>query len=457
MGAAWVYTRSGGAWTQQGSKLVGSGNTGAADQGSSVSLSADGNTAIVGGSNDNSGVGAAWVYTRSGGIWVQQGPKLVGTGGVGSLVYQGSSVSLSADGNTAIVGGPADNGDHGAAWVYTRSAGAWAQQGLKLVGTGIVGSEANQGSSVSLSADGNTAMVGGFSDNTELGAAWVYTRSSGAWAQQGLKLVGTGVVGGVPRQGTSVSLSADGSTGIVGGDVDNSNQGAAWVYIVAQPPSITSFSPASGAPGTLVTINGANLSNPTVFSIGSQSPILVSNTGSVIVAMVMPGAATGVVSIITTGGTASGSSNFIVTATKFPSAQQGAKLAGTGGVGTPQQGYAVSLSADGNTAIAGGYADNGGTGAAWVYTRTGGVWTQQAKLVGAGTGSPEVSWQGYSVSLSADGNTAIVGGPQDNGNLGAAWVYVRSGGVWTQQGAKLVGIGSLGGGARVPNRAVLYP
>ena len=49
-------------------------------QGSSVALSADSNTAIVGGTGDHCGVGAAWVYTRSGGVWTQQGAKLVGTG-----------------------------------------------------------------------------------------------------------------------------------------------------------------------------------------------------------------------------------------------------------------------------------------------------------------------------------------------------------------------------------------
>jgi hypothetical protein len=65
VGAAWVFTRSGGVWTQQGSKLVGSGAVGAAEQGSSVALSADGNTAIVGGSGDNSYTGAAWVFVQS--------------------------------------------------------------------------------------------------------------------------------------------------------------------------------------------------------------------------------------------------------------------------------------------------------------------------------------------------------------------------------------------------------
>jgi FG-GAP repeat len=123
-------------FTQQGPKLVGTGAVGNANQGWSVGVSADGNTAIVGGpwDNVNGGAGAAWVFTRSGGVWTQQGSKLVGTDGIGAL--QGYSVALSGDGNTAIVGGPWDNDTAGAAWVFTRSNGVWIQQGSKMVGTG---------------------------------------------------------------------------------------------------------------------------------------------------------------------------------------------------------------------------------------------------------------------------------------------------------------------------------
>ena len=155
-------------FSQQGPKLVGTGAIGAAEQGFSVALSADGDTAIVGGlaDNDVNGPGAAWVYTRNGGVWTQQGSKLLGTGAVGSA-RQGKSVALSADGNTAIVGGNGDNSDTGAAWVYTRNGGVWTQQGSKLVGTGAIGA-AEQGFSVALSADGNTAMVGGPSSLSDL-------------------------------------------------------------------------------------------------------------------------------------------------------------------------------------------------------------------------------------------------------------------------------------------------
>ena len=93
-----------------------------------VSLSADGNTALVGGWKDDSTKGAAWVFTRSGGVWSQQGPKLTGGGESGEAGF-GTSVALSADGNTALIGGPGDNGRQGAAWVFTRSGSTWTQQG----------------------------------------------------------------------------------------------------------------------------------------------------------------------------------------------------------------------------------------------------------------------------------------------------------------------------------------
>jgi hypothetical protein len=67
----------------------------------------------------NSATGAGWVYTRSGGVWTQQGSKLVGTGAVGGA-GQGYSVALSDDGNTAILGGPNDNSNTGAAWVFVQ-------------------------------------------------------------------------------------------------------------------------------------------------------------------------------------------------------------------------------------------------------------------------------------------------------------------------------------------------
>jgi hypothetical protein len=216
-----------GQFSQQGPKLVA---TQGGQQGASVSLSADGNTALIGG---DAGGGAAWPWTRSGGVWSQQGTALIGSFGVlQPCQNQGASVSLSADGNTAIIGSPNDicfgPPQPGAAWIWTRSGGVWSQQGTELIGSGATGNAA-QGRSVCLSADANTAIVGGYRDNGNTGAAWIWTRSGGVWIQQGPKLVGSGG-SFAPRQGRSVSLSADGNTAIVGGYKDSSNSGAAWIW-----------------------------------------------------------------------------------------------------------------------------------------------------------------------------------------------------------------------------------
>ena len=351
---------------QQGQKLVGTGAVSGAhgaNQGTSVALSADGNTALVGGASDNSGAGAAWVFTRSDGVWSQQGPKLVGTGAINGPYSpaQGASVALSGDGATALVGGPNDNHGVGAVWVFTRSDGVWSQQGAKLVGAGAIGGGQHQGQSVALSADGDTALVGGPADNYGRGAVWVFVRSSGVWTQQGSKLVGTGATGPA-FQGASVALSADGDTALVGGPTDN---------------------PAGTTPG--------------------------------------PGAI------------------WVFTRSGGVWSQQGLKLVGTGATGNVHQGQTVALAGDGGTALVGGQNDSSNAGAAWVFTRSGGAWTQQgAKLVG--TGGLNYAEQGQSVALSSDGNTALVGAHWGD----AVWVFARSDGGWSQQGSKLVGTGAIG-------------
>jgi hypothetical protein len=226
-GAAWVFTRSGSTWTQQGSKLTGSGESGEGEFGSSVALASEGNTALIGGSQDNGEIGAAWVFTRSGSTWTQQGSKLTGSGESEAGEF-GTSVALSSEGNTALIGGPSDNASVGAAWVFTRSGSTWTQQGSKLTGSGESG-EGEFGANVALSSDGNTALIGGSSDNSHVGAAWVFTRSGSTWSQQGSKLTGSGESGSA-RFGSSVALASEGNTALIGGPRDSSSKGAAWVF-----------------------------------------------------------------------------------------------------------------------------------------------------------------------------------------------------------------------------------
>jgi hypothetical protein len=314
---------------------------------------------------------------------------------------------LSADGNTALIGGPFDNGRVGAAWVFTRSGSTWTQQGAKLVGSGYTGTPW-QGSSVALSADGNTALIGGPLDNGRVGAAWVFTRSGSTWTQQGAKLVGSGYIG-TPLQGSYVALSADGSTALIGGPADDHLVGATWVFTNS---------------GSTWTQQGAKLvgSGYVDRSWQGASLALSADGNTALIAGPVDDHLVGAAWVFTRAGSTW--------------TQQGAKLVGSPHTSHPLEANMVALSADGNTALIAGPYENGFVGANWVFARSGSTWTQGAELVGSGyTGYPD---EGSSVALSADGNTALIGGIGDNGFVGAAWVFARSGSTWTQ-GAELVG------------------
>jgi hypothetical protein len=338
-GAAWIYVRSGTSWTQQ-AKLVGSGAVGAAKQGTGVAISANGNTAVVGGPDDNGKAGAVWVFTRSGTTWTQQGNKLVGSDAVGAA-QQGINVAISGDGNTIASGGFVDDGYKGAAWAFARYGSSWAQVGEKITGNDYTGA-ARQGASLALSGNGTRLIMGGYQDNNRQGAVWTFGSDGCVWTQLGPKLVGTG---GTTQawQGYSVSLSADGNTVVVGGNSDDNLAGAAWVYTYA---------------------------------------------GSAWV--------------------------------------QQARLVGTQASGAAKQGNSVSLSADASVITVGGSGDDSNKGAVWVYRKNGSNWTQQGAKV-KGNSAVGSAKQGTSVSVSANGTTAIIGGPSDNTNKGSFWVYVPAG------------------------------
>jgi FG-GAP repeat len=419
-GGAWVFIRSGSTWAQQGGKLVGTGHVGEGEFahvgegefGTSVALSADGNTALIGGPGDNEKVGAAWVFTRSGSGWTQQGEKLTGADETGDGKF-GGSVALSADGNTALIGGSLDNDGQGAVWAFTRSSSTWTQQGAKLTGTGEV-EGGRFGSSVTLSADGNTALIGGWGDNSSQGAAWAFTRSSSTWTQQGAKLTGAGEVG-EGEFGRSVALSADGNTALIGAPRDNGDVGAAWAFARS---------------GSTWAQQGAKLTGTGEGGEGEfgRSVALSSDGNTALVGVPEDDGALGGTWVLTrSGGVWS---------------QQGSKLTG-GEEDNSEFGVLVALSADGNTALVGGWNDDGRKGAAWVFTRSGGVWSQQGpKLVGAGVSAGDGF--GTSVALSADGDTALIGAPGADFQEGAAWVFTRSGSTWAQQGPKLTGTGETG-------------
>ncbi|HEX5224379.1 MAG TPA: FG-GAP repeat protein [Solirubrobacteraceae bacterium] len=283
-GAAWTFTRTGAKWSQLGSKLTATaaGEEGPGLFGRGVALSSDGTTALIGASNDAHGTGAAWAYSRGASGWEQQGPKLTGAGESGGGQF-GEAVALSGDGSRALVGGPNDAGEAGAAWAFARTGGIWAPDGEKLLGGEQVAPSAF-GYSVALSADGATALVGGFTDGSRRGAAWAFSHETGLWEQDGPKLTPPEEPS-PDRFGVSVSLSSDGSTALVGAYTDEGERGAAWPFVRtagAEPPEVPAGPTSSTAASTVApTGAGAPVARLGVLASTEVSAPVLAKTGNV--------------------------------------------------------------------------------------------------------------------------------------------------------------------------------
>jgi hypothetical protein len=345
-GAAWVYTREGSAWTQQSEKLTDGEVTGGSLPetvafGASVAISADGNTALVGGPGDTAGRGAVWVFAREGSTWTQQGEKVIGgeEEGAGEL---GRSVALSADGATALAGGPLDAKGVGAAWALAREGATWAQQGAKLAGVHEAG-HGQFGGSVALSGEGDTALIGARADHSFLatGAAWVFVRTDSSWAQQGEKLTGAGATASA-EFASSVALSDDGETALIGGVSNEAGIGAAWAFThegstwTQQGEKLTS---------------GETASPPANF--GSAVALSANGTKALIGA---------------SGDTSEAGAAWVFASEGAGWVRQGAKLTGGGETGAAAFGASVALSDGAHVALIGGPRDGLGAGAVWAFS-----------------------------------------------------------------------------------------
>ena len=199
--------------------------------GSSVSISSDGLTAIVGawGDDDNgSSSGSAYIFKYANGEWTET--KLTADDGASDDNF-GRFLSITGDGLTAIVGAFKDDSNKGSAYIFEYANGSWTQTKL-LASDGASGDYF--GSSVSISSDGLTAIVGAYSDvenGSRSGSAYIFKYANGVWSQTEELLASDGAT--YDNFGYSVSISSDGLTIIVGAysDVENgSRSGSAYIY-----------------------------------------------------------------------------------------------------------------------------------------------------------------------------------------------------------------------------------
>ena len=226
-GSAYVFARSGVDWIQQ-AKLI--STFGAMNDGFGGSVAISGNTALVGAPEfDVTGLlsqGSAFVFVRSGGTWSLQAQLVADGGDAGDLF--GQSVSLS--GGNALVGAPSDDDMRGAAYVFIRTGATWSQQAQLIAADRQMNDQL--GKSVAL--DGETALVGAYRDEVDgdgfRGSAEVFVRTGTSWAHEAKLIAADGAANdelgaSVALDGDSALVGAQGAT--VGGNV---RQGAAYLF-----------------------------------------------------------------------------------------------------------------------------------------------------------------------------------------------------------------------------------
>jgi len=405
-GSAYVFREIGGEW-QQIAKLTPDNGECEDVFGSSVSI--DGDTAVVGAlQDDDAGFnsGSAYVFREVRGVW-QQTAKLLADDAAPSDTV-GRSVSISGD--TAVLGAPLDDdagSSSGSAYVFREVGRAW-QQSAKLT-AGDAEAFDNFGFSVSLSGD--TALVGAPSDDDAgslSGSAYVFRDVGGAWPKIAKLTADDAPM--FDRFAESVSLS--GHTALVGAPLDDDAgtlSGSAYVFrevggVWQQIAKLTADDAADGDEfGVSVSLSGDTA------LVGAQ---LANNDA---------GSPNGAAYVFREAGGAW---------------QQFAKLTAADGV--LGDGFGVSVSISGDTALIGAPSDDdagSASGAAYVFRPVGGAWQQIAKL----TAADAATFDRFGESVSISGDTAIVGAFQDDDagfNSGSAYVFREVGGAW-QQIAKL--------------------
>ena len=324
----------------------------------------------------------------------------------------GYTVALSGDGNTMAVGAAAEDGaakgvngnqadhsalDAGAVYVFVRNGGAWAQQAYVKASNTKAGSQF--GSSLALSSDGNTLAVGAIGE-------------------------------------------ASAATGINGDQADGSIPGAGAVYIFTRTGATWSQQAYVKASNTGEKTDGDQFG----YSVALSGDGNTLATG----AISEDSAATGINGNQADNSSDSAGAVYVFTRTSTTWSQQAYVKPWNTTARGALFGYSVGLSGNGNTLAVGAYDEERGKGAAYIFNRTGGTWSQQIRLMASNAEGGDSL--GCSIAISDDGNTMVAGAfdedsllrgiqpPTEGSNdaasdvsTGAAYVFVRTGSTWTQQ------------------------
>lgn len=286
---------------------------------------------------------------------------------------------VAVSGSTAVAGAQGHAG-HGAAYVFTKSGLSWHEQ-AELKGSDMVAG-ASFGYSVGVS--GSTIVVGAPNHHGGgvTGAAYIFTRSGTKWTQQ-FEDRASNAGDAVAIDGTTVAIGNAKSAGTGIGSVDlYVKSGTSWTHQTTLKSGVL-----NDGFGTSISLSGNEL------AVGA-------NAG---------GSAIGHVYVYGRTGTAW---------------HHQATL--TGSNTAPADDFAQSVAISGTTIIAGAPLHSNGDGAAYVFMKGAGGWSQQAKL----TESSPIAGDMFGWAVGLSGSEAIAGAYQ-RGGTGAAFTFLRSGTAWS--------------------------
>jgi FG-GAP repeat protein/IPT/TIG domain-containing protein len=452
-GAAYVFTRSGTTWTEQ-QKLTASDASIGVDFGYSVDVSGD--IIMVGAYLADgptiAGSGAAYAFVWSDGTWTEEA-KLGASNGV-SGDWFGTAVAV--DGDTAVVGARrrevSGQFAAGSAYAFLRSGGSWTEQSELLPPFAVAGDLFGY----SVDVDGDTAVVGDPFDGTT-GSAYLFARRGTSWTRD-QKLIVSGA-SGTAEAGRSVALGV--GLAVVGAWMDDppagAEAGAAYVFRVSEQ-LLASDASADDDLGVSVAIDGntavvgAYLADPPAGSAAGAAYVFVRShttwteeakltaangaAGDQFGTSVAVDGDTAVVGApfrdMPAGNDAGAAYVFVRSGTTW--AQETRLKASDGAAGDQ---FGTSVAVHGDTAVVGApfhdLAAGGDTGDAYVFVRSGTTWSEEQTL----KASDRAAADQFGTSVAVDGDTAVVGAPFHDLNagadVGAGYVFVRSGAAWTQE------------------------
>jgi hypothetical protein len=313
--------------------------------------------------------------------------------------------SIAASGGTVVVGATGDDlggSQSGSAYVFVRTSSAWTQQATLVASDGSTANSFGW----SVAVDGDTAVVGAiFGDSPavpDTGSAYVYVRSGTTWTQQA-KLVAPD---GATDDYFGRSVAIDGDTAVIGADESDTpagvQAGSAYLFVRS---------------GIAWTLQAKLLAFD-----GGADEFFGKSVGLSGEAAVVGGANQAAYVLVRSGTTWTEQAK--LTPPDWP----------PGGAG-----FGLSVTVNGDTAVVGAMFDSTrerDAGSAYVFVRSGTIWTPQAKL----TAPVGVRYAFFGTSVAVEADRAIVGAQEDTAPVaigaGSAYVFVRSGTTWSLQ-AKL--------------------